>query len=202
MWGNSVERNLRLQEQFWIISSLCLSQESARLSYWREIASHLLHLAKQWWCRAVLQRWRTPHAHKWSEWCEKGLYYQERRFPGSGTRAKFTGIGFEENQSYQSCLTNENVWSYVLASTTIRKLSKSCLQGKGMFTNGTTSSMASKETLQLSCHLGVLQRNDSTAKHCVQNEWSVQLRWQNFSLAMLKGNFKRIGCLMLASMEM
>lgn len=41
------------------------------------------------------------------------------------------GGGFESSQSFQGYLTNVNVWSYVLSSTTIKRLSKSCLAGYG-----------------------------------------------------------------------
>ncbi|PFX14849.1 Sushi, von Willebrand factor type A, EGF and pentraxin domain-containing protein 1 [Stylophora pistillata] len=41
------------------------------------------------------------------------------------------GGRFQSYQSFQGYLTNVNVWSYVLPSTTIRKLSKSCLAGNG-----------------------------------------------------------------------
>lgn len=41
------------------------------------------------------------------------------------------GGRFASYQSFQGYLTDVNVWSYVLSSTKIRKLSKSCLAGNG-----------------------------------------------------------------------
>lgn len=48
-----------------------------------------------------------------------------------GQEQDLIGGGFDSNQSFQGSMTNVNVWSRILSTTSIKSMARSCLKGKG-----------------------------------------------------------------------